>query len=145
MSMTLGGCFFSAEEVKEDGRKIDESKEMMKYIKTRYSDNQYVNVKLVYHKDTKIVYMLFTESTYTNGITLFISENGNYMRYIDGKFMEITRDGELVVSEEQFTDEETVEVEEKESDEELDKEIEEIYIEAAKEIEKLYKEAENKE
>lgn len=49
---------------------------------------------LVYHKDTKVVYIMITlrwEYNYeTSGyFAPYISENGKYCRYVDGKIVEI--------------------------------------------------------
>ena len=49
---------------------------------------------LVYHKDTKVVYIMITirrEYDYESSgyFAPYISENGNYCRYIDGQIVEI--------------------------------------------------------
>lgn len=97
---TLVGCV-SSEELGDRRTDVAEAREILTTIETRYSNNVNMDTHLVYHKDTKIIYMLLG-GRYSNGITPFISENGNYMRYIDGKFMEIAGDGELVIYKDQF-------------------------------------------
>jgi len=79
----------------------------MSTIKSQHENNQLINLidnqemknipdsnTLMYREDTKIIYIIFYEGTvhaYKSYMAPYISENGNYCRFNDGKIEEIIK------------------------------------------------------